>query len=298
MERILILVGCLIFFANTAYANEAVGNVVVVIGSVSVQRVATGDKEILAAQHELFLNDVIITGADGLAKLLLRDETILKISPNSEVVISEMIAGPDAEGRSTVDLLKGRLRSVIGNKLGANTTFDINTPVAVAGVRGTDFEVVHLLVNGEWVSGIRCYDGSVLVAAAEAGLEVQDDIILLPAQFSLATAGTGASGASDIDSDLSLADVMGAPEVGWADGDEQLDAQEIENVLLELLNLDADELDSVVQSIDLNPNAKESDNAIVPVQPDTQLETITETVTKLPGVTIEFEVDMPLPGTQ
>lgn len=315
VKRILIVVSCLLFFASNAYSSEAVGNVVVVIGSVSVKRVSTGEKETLAAQHELFLNDVIITGPDGLAKLLLRDETILKISPNSEVVISEMIAGPDAEGRSTVDLLKGRLRSVIGNKLGANTTFDVNTPVAVAGVRGTDFEVVHLLVDGEWVSGVRCYDGSVAVAASGLGFETLGDVILLPSQYTLATATTAPTAAAVISPDKSLAEELGVADEGSdtsdVDFDLQLDEVEIQTILLDITNLDTSVLEGIAQSIGLqvpgtrNTNTGGSNsneptgienNPFVNISVDPQLEIITETIIEpLPGVNLEFDIQLPAP---
>ncbi|MFT4675416.1 MAG: hypothetical protein ACI9K8_001156 [Reinekea sp.] len=192
------------------WAADSVGNAVAVIGSVSVVRSLDGVEESLFNNGAVFLNDRVLTGADGLVKLLLRDESILKISPNSEVSISAMIAGPGADGSSTVDLLKGKLRSVIGNKLGANTEFNINTPVAIAGVRGTDFEVVHLLRNGQWVTGVRCYDGAVELAVP--GVSDSIGLLILPSQYSLASLGEPPSEPQTLSESDSLSKIMGADE--------------------------------------------------------------------------------------
>jgi hypothetical protein len=294
MKRIGLILSCLIFWISGVQASEVVGNAVAVIGSVTVKRMDTGESEILATQSELFLNDTIVTGPDGLAKLLLRDETILKISPNSEVVISSMIAGPDADGRSTVDLLKGRLRSVIGNKLGANTTFDVNTPVAVAGVRGTDFEVVHLFIDGEWVSGVRCYDGA--VALSTMGLETQGDVLILPSQYSLVTASSGASNPTEITEGRSLIEVLGIANQGGSNDDIELDALEVQNILLNIEQIDAAVIERVIQTIGLEQiNRREQvESEVTEIKEDAQLEIITETINN--GTSLEFDIQIPLPA--
>ncbi|MBU2862284.1 FecR family protein [Reinekea forsetii] len=253
MIKRLLIMGLSVLWAQLAIATtEPVGNAVVVIGSVTVKRDATGQSEALVAQGELFLNDVIVTGPDGLAKLLLRDDTTLKISPNSEVVISEMIAGPDAEGRSKVDLLKGRLRSVIGNKLGENTKFDIETPVAVAGVRGTDFEVVHIQVNGEWVTGVRCFDGSVEITSTGAGLASSAGVIILPAQYTSVKANALPTPATDINADQNLSEQLGASNADNTDDnlelDSILDSIEIQNITLDISTIENSLLERIVQS--------------------------------------------------
>ena len=290
MKQISLWLSCVLLLVNTALANDVVGNAVAVIGTVSVLRVQSGETKMLANQSELFLNDVIITGPDGLAKLLLRDETILKISPNSEVVISEMIAGPNAEGRSSIDLLKGRLRSVIGNKLGANTAFDVNTPVAVAGVRGTDFEVVHILVDGDWVSGVRCFDGS--VALSTPGLETFGDVVILPSQYSLASNSSGPSEPIEISAESTLADVLGVSGFGGLSDDAKLDVLEIQSFLLNINDFDVKSIEHVIQSIGLQqtkatPTKVEIIKTEIPLLGVDPYEKI--------GETLEFELDVPGP---
>ena len=163
-------------------ANEPAGSTVVVIGSVNIERL-NGALVGLQANDDIYLSERIKTGPDGLAKVLLRDDSMLKISPESDVTITDMIAGPGSDGESSVELLKGRLRSVIGNKISSGAQYTIKTPVAVAGVRGTDFEVVHMLVDGKWTSALRCFDGSVEFSSANK------KVLILPNNYSLVQQG-------------------------------------------------------------------------------------------------------------
>ena len=280
----------------SVWAAEAIGNAVAVIGSVSVVRSADGTLESLTPDSEIYLNDVVQTGADGLAKLLLRDESILKVSPNSELVISEMIAGPGEGGRSTVDLLKGRIRSVIGNKLGANSEFNVNTPVAVAGVRGTDFEVVHLLVDGRWVTGVRCFDG--VVAFSKSGLLSSiADILILPDQYSLATETEQPSDPQAIPTSSSLLQLLGLEDVNNGaslqdiQGDDLLDVEQVQALLL---NIDPT-LDINVQTLVTRLSTQlENNKGGAAGTDDVQLDAITQPLEN--GAKLNFEIDIPLPN--
>lgn len=279
-------------------ASDTVGSAVAVLGSVSVVRAIDGNEEALQMNSDLFLNDKVVTGADGLVKLLLRDESILKVSPNSELAISSMIVGPGEDGQSTVDLLKGRLRSVIGNSLGANTKFDVATSVAVAGVRGTDFEVVHVIVDGQWVTGVRVYDGSV---EFEGRRDQAGGVIILPKQYSLANETDGPSPSSEIEADQSLLDILGIESSefdemmssgeGFGDG---LDVEQIQSVLLGL-NTDINinivgilERALPTQTIRTKQPVETNDND------DVQLDIITDPLSS--GATLSFDIEIPLPN--
>jgi hypothetical protein len=278
------------------FANEAVGNAVAVIGSVTIVRADTGEENPLQRNGEIFLNDTIKTGADGLVKVLLKDESILKVSPATELQISEMIAGPGEGGRSTVELLKGRIRSVIGNKLGANSEFNVNTPVAVAGVRGTDFEVVHTLVDGEWVTGVRCFDGAVALSTVDLLSSISNTLIL-PNQYSLARTSALPSTPQNMPEGQSLFDVLGVedPAGGINENGEPIDIElDIEQVQSVLLNLNANldlNIDTILDAIPTQPGTatrREEE------QVDTQLETITSPLSN--EAELNFDIEIPLPN--
>ena len=146
------------FFAASLQAAAPVAQVVAVSGGVTVVRSDSGATQPLVAKAEIYLNDLIKTDDLGRVKLLLGDDSLLKVSPASELRVSEMVVGPSDESRTTLNLLKGKLRSLVGKKLGANSRFEVHTSVAVAGVRGTDFEVLAL-----HLTLIRCFEGLVEV---------------------------------------------------------------------------------------------------------------------------------------
>lgn len=154
----LILLLLLLGSTTPLRAATSVAEVVSVRGSATVVRSEDGSREDVERNDNMFLNDKVKTATNGRVKLLLRDDSVLKVSPGSELLLSEMVVGPGDESRATVNLLKGKLRSLVGKKLGANSRFEVHTSVAVAGVRGTDFEV--LSAEQTWV---RCYEGIVEV---------------------------------------------------------------------------------------------------------------------------------------
>lgn len=161
MIRTVIKAGLLLFillWQQQLLAAAAIGRVVAVSGKAEVVRSSDNSRHPLAFNDAIFLNDRIVTAAASQVKLLLNDDSILKVSPTSELLVSEQVVGPGDESRTTVNLLKGKLRSIIGKKLGANSRFEVHTDVAVAGVRGTDFEV---LAAGETL--VRCFTGLVQV---------------------------------------------------------------------------------------------------------------------------------------
>lgn len=159
-----------------AQAAESVARVVALSGSAEVIRGADQSRQALQGQDAIFLNDRLITAARSQVKLLLRDDSVLKIAPQSELLIDAQLLGPGNESRTTLKLLKGKLRAFVGKQLGANSRFEVHTSVAVAGVRGTDFEV--LTVNP---SLVRCYTGRVGVKNSRA--DIKGEVILTPNTF-------------------------------------------------------------------------------------------------------------------
>lgn len=181
-----IAISALILFGVTlvhAAQVEDVGKVISVLGSVQATRSATGTVEKLAFNSPIFLNDRIRTGEDGQAKILLNDDSILKISPLSDLRVTELIAGV-AEETTTIKLLKGRVRSVIGKKLGPAVRYEVKTDVAVAGVRGTDFEVWQYSPDD---TAVRCFEGLIEVRSSIPGVE--GTVMVRPNTFTTVTRG-------------------------------------------------------------------------------------------------------------
>jgi len=81
----------------------------------------------------------VVTEDNGLAVLMLEDGTQVSLGPNSDLGINEM--SKTGASRSTIfDLVKGLFRATV-NKLTVGSRFEVNTPDAVAAVKGTDYEI-------------------------------------------------------------------------------------------------------------------------------------------------------------
>ena len=108
----------------------------------------------------IFIDDTIITEQSARVNLIMDDKSVLAIAPYSKLIIDESVYDPDTETRSsTLRLLFGRIRSIVA-KIGGEPNYWIQTPTAVAGVRGSDFGVA---TTGQ---------GSAFVTTAETTIEV------------------------------------------------------------------------------------------------------------------------------
>jgi len=116
-----------------AFAGEA-GVVVRVNGVPTVQR--GGKTELLKRGTAVSTGDVIETDANSKAKIVFNDDSVLAIGPKSRINVSDFAL--NATGRTVrLHVLAGRFKVAIAKFLGGNTDYEIRTPTAVAGVRGT-----------------------------------------------------------------------------------------------------------------------------------------------------------------
>ncbi len=118
----------------------------------------------------------IRTGAKGQATLLFDDGTQVKVRAQSEVLVRPR---PKKEVSGVV-LFFGRVWSKVAKSVGGKTSFEVESANAVAGVRGTEFEVG---VADDGSTRVRVTEGTVAVhgdtnpntVPISAGFEVQSD---------------------------------------------------------------------------------------------------------------------------
>jgi FecR protein len=95
----------------------------------------------LKKDRSIFIGDTIITEQDARVNLIMDDKSVLAIAPYSKLIIDESVYDPDTKSRfSTLRLLFGRIRSIVA-KIEGEPNYWVQTPTAVAGVRGSDFGV-------------------------------------------------------------------------------------------------------------------------------------------------------------
>ena len=95
------------------------------------------------AGHRLFENDLLQTGQDGSMGVILRDDTVLSLGPDSEIVIDEFVFSPEDGQLSIVTkMLRGTVSYISGkiSKISPESA-RFETPVATIGIRGTHFLV-------------------------------------------------------------------------------------------------------------------------------------------------------------
>ena len=133
-------------------------------------RTDDGRKVPIKSGSPIFLGEHIITGPGGRLQVLLLDETVFTLGPDSDMVLDEFVYDPKTSaGKISAALVKGTFRFVSGKiKQGSNPT-DKHLRIAVGclGIRGTDFETI-VRVDGS--GQIRLFSGQLEITPHGGGL--------------------------------------------------------------------------------------------------------------------------------
>lgn len=176
--------------AKPPAAGQPVATIAVVEGAATLERKTKLTPLVVGA--DLFEGDRIRTAADGRAEIALKDGSRLTLTALGDLTVSRYLLSPKGEKREAgFELLSGRLRAFV-SKFAASieqSVWQVRTPTAVAGVRGTDFFV---LVDdgddgGEPGTDIIVEEGEVEVGSADPTIEGL--VRLLPGQLSRVSAG-------------------------------------------------------------------------------------------------------------
>ncbi len=132
---------CCIFALPAAAATADAGTIKSVRGQVTVER--AGKSVAVQVGDPVFEGDRVRVRGDGSVGISLRDETLISLGPNSNLVIDAYAYNPTTrEGAVETSILKGTLRYVTGLIGRLNpAAIKVKTPTATVGIRGTDFIV-------------------------------------------------------------------------------------------------------------------------------------------------------------
>ncbi len=97
--------------------------------------------------YEVHVGDIIHTKSRSKAEITFTDATIMQLAQKSNVEISEYVIGKSSR-RVIIRLFRGKIHSVVSKFLrmssfSSRNRYEVHTPTAVAGVRGTDFFVYY-----------------------------------------------------------------------------------------------------------------------------------------------------------
>jgi hypothetical protein len=136
---------CLMTYLPPCGAAESVGKLTKVEGTVDILREGNLPAISVKVGDPVWVKDVIRTKSNSMAEILFIDGNTIKISQRSRIDISEYMA---EENRSSeiLRLQRGRVEAIVPNKNAKRISvspqahkFEIHTPCAVTGVRGTRY---------------------------------------------------------------------------------------------------------------------------------------------------------------
>lgn len=134
-------------WAATALAEPA-GMIKTSKGSAVIER--AGQKLPAAVGASVEVKDRIVTGADGVVGITLRDNTLLSAGPNSTLDLNKFAFNTTTHaGALDASVRKGTLSVVSGKLAKANPQSVVfSTPTTTLGVRGTEF-IIEAGQSGE-----------------------------------------------------------------------------------------------------------------------------------------------------
>ena len=139
-----LILALMVFLApiSSVWGAVPAGTVTHLSGPLMVKK-ADGSVKALYSDSAVEEGDVLITEKRTYARLKMRDNSDITLRPNSHFKVERFAFNNDrpAEDQSFYSLTKGGIRTITGliGKRGNADAYRLDTPTAVAGVRGTGF---------------------------------------------------------------------------------------------------------------------------------------------------------------
>lgn len=145
-------------------AAQAAADSVAVVSRLAgtVERQAGSRRVALRVGDPVHTDDDIVTGDDGRVRLRFQDGSTVVVGPGSSLKVAAYDYDSGARPGGLLRLAQGILRALV-DTLPGNASFTVNSPTAVAAVRGTSFIVEAEAEN----TAVFVIDGVVLVDSAQ-----------------------------------------------------------------------------------------------------------------------------------
>lgn len=130
----------ILFLTSPCFATETFGIFMVVKGSVNIKS-KNGTVKPAKVSSKVIPGDTLISGPDSRGKVVMSDRNVINVSSDTTLVIKDYRNDP-ASGVKNVELelIAGKVRNNVEQTYdGDKNKFQVKTPTAVAGVRGTQF---------------------------------------------------------------------------------------------------------------------------------------------------------------
>lgn len=169
-------------------AVQPIGQVETVEGTVSARR-ADGTVAVLEAGSPLFPGDVLESGPGAAVGFVLVDGTTLAMAENARLVLDDVVYGTGDGDSLSISVLDGVFSFTSGGiAAGDPTAMTIESPAAVAGVRGTR---VGVRIDDDGETWFLLPDQIGHVGSYRLSLKLTGDALLMTAAFQAVTADGG-----------------------------------------------------------------------------------------------------------
>lgn len=156
----------------SAQSGEFAATLEVLEAGVTVQRVNTVNPIPVTAEAIVGVGDIIRTDEAGSARItFFADGTDVTVQPSSEYRIVEF-SGDDSDFQLTVELIAGQALHRLQRVLGADSSYDVQTPGMTLAARGTAFAV---RVEADGRSAMLVTEGTVAAANSSSTADVPVD---------------------------------------------------------------------------------------------------------------------------
>jgi hypothetical protein len=147
---------------QVCYADKKIlGRITFCSGYVEIKRAKQTDWRRAVLSLPVYFGDHIRT-RKGQATITYRDKSILKIRPNTHIALNTIIS--PVENKNSTLLFFGRIWNKVRKAVQKKRRFEVQTPTAVCGVRGTEFEAASY------------EDGTMIVRVDTGEVEVDNEI--------------------------------------------------------------------------------------------------------------------------
>ncbi|WP_394779955.1 FecR domain-containing protein [Undibacterium sp.] len=169
---------------------------VVALAGQSTAKNADGSESVLQVGSTLAEGSQVTTSRNGFLSLALPDKSRISIPSNSQVRLSKLrMAKYTMSPRTEITLIQGRVESTVTPLEASKGRFEVRSPLAIAGVRGTHFRVgvndngiANEVLTGKVAVGTQGKPNAVLVPAGQGNIVSSQSVgkplaLLLPPEL-------------------------------------------------------------------------------------------------------------------
>lgn len=180
LSKLFVLTFMVMAVISMANAAEPIGRVVKLRGTVEAMNKTSGDNAVLKAGDSIFEGDLLKSEKGSFAKILMKDDTIFQLGPNTEMIFEKFKMKTKSKRTATYNLVKGQLRSLFTVK-SKEKSLQIKTPNTAMGIRGTEILSDVYKFKGKVKTDIALLSGKLDIdlAPMKLGKALQNNIIQL-----------------------------------------------------------------------------------------------------------------------